>query len=434
MFSSPLPDGVNVIGMITGNGGLAVHARHTVQALLNRGMPVSCFDVTPPTDEGARDLTYQEYVVTAIDDLQHPITILLLHPKALFSFLATNWTWYNAYRGLLAAIPMWELAVIPGPWLKALGAMDVLLCASHFVRGTYSTSVAGVLTMDCPCPLYLPSDVRPDRARFGASESETVFVTSFEPASDVVRKNPSATIAAFRSAFPGREAVRLLIKINNPLGQISQASLAAIRAQTADDSRITLIAEVMSYTDTLSLYASSDAFISLHRSEGLGLALMEAMSLGKPVIATAWSGNMSYMDYTNACPVAYGLVPVDGSLSVYRRQFVGPSARWADPHIDDAAAWMKLLAGDPALSHQIGDRAREAIRAYNLYAQRSGFLDELVTLAQHRARIPAGRAPSKLGAEEFWRASRADRVTRSRRTAEKFVRAYRRHIAWRLPG
>jgi len=127
----------------------------------------------------------------------------------------------------------------------------------------------------------------------------------------------------------------------------------------------------------LSLYGSLDVFVSLHRSEGIGLGPMEAMSLGKPVIATAWSGNMSFMDRSNACLVAYDLVPVRGSTWVYSERVLGERAVWAEPNVDDAAVWMRMLVERPDVRAAIGRKAAEDMRRYQEEAQRGRFIDEL---------------------------------------------------------
>src|SRR6185369_6274208 len=106
--------------------------------------------------------------------------------------------------------------------------------------------------------------------------------------------------------------------------------------------------ESLGYDSVLSLYASLDVYLSLHRSEGLGLGLMEAMALGKPVIATGWSGNMSFMNHTNGCLVGYDLVPVAQTAThrYYQREFLGADTVWAEPHIDEASAWMTKLRSE----------------------------------------------------------------------------------------
>src|SRR5206468_306111 len=134
--------------------------------------------------------------------------------------------------------------------------------------------------------------------------------------------------------------------------------LAELRDEIARlGNRVTLIESILTYAEVLQLYASCDVFVSLHRAEGFGLGLMEAMALGKPVIATGWSGNMTFMNRVNSCLVGFRLIPVDGSVGPYSRAFLGREVRWADPETDEAAAWMQVLARDATLRASIGQKA-----------------------------------------------------------------------------
>jgi glycosyltransferase involved in cell wall biosynthesis len=114
----------------------------------------------------------------------------------------------------------------------------------------------------------------------------------------------------------------------------------------------------------LGLYDSCDVIVSLHRSEGLGLSLLEGMSLGKPVVGTAWSGNMDFMGAEDSALVPYTLVDMAvPAWSPYHRRSLGVPARWAEPDVAAAAEWMRRLAGDRALRSQLGDAARKRVDA-----------------------------------------------------------------------
>jgi glycosyltransferase involved in cell wall biosynthesis len=96
----------------------------------------------------------------------------------------------------------------------------------------------------------------------------------------------------------------------------------------------------------------------MHRSEGLGLHCAEAMWLGKPVIATRYSGNVDFMDDTCAAMLDYQLVPVRYGQGIYP-----PEAVWAEPDTEQASVWMRSLASDPALCARLGASARERMSA-----------------------------------------------------------------------
>jgi glycosyltransferase involved in cell wall biosynthesis len=174
-----------------------------------------------------------------------------------------------------------------------------------------------------------------------------------------------AVIAAFQLAFPAGagEAVRLVLKTHNRnrMGDPHQLRIwQAIDALVAGDARIRVVDETLSYGELLAFKRACDCFVSLHRSEGFGFGLIEAMQLGIPVIATAYSGNMDFCTPDNCFLVDYELVQTMTSEYV----FVERGSRWAEPSIAMAAAHMRrvlvdrdeALARSLAASRQVGER------------------------------------------------------------------------------
>jgi hypothetical protein len=191
-----------------------------------------------------------------------------------------------------------------------------------------------------------------------------------------------ATVEAFRRAFHADSRAMLLIKVHNPMvGRDLHPIVRRLRDESSRDPRIRVMEDSLTYRGVLSLYGACDVFVSLHRSEGFGLALIEVMALGKPVIATAWSGNMTFMNALNSCLVTYPLVPVKATHPVYSRRLLGAGAFWADPNVDDAAAWMIRLVTEPSLPSTIGARAASSIVSYQKEAEQGTFLDELAAIS-----------------------------------------------------
>ena len=136
----------------------------------------------------------------------------------------------------------------------------------------------------------------------------------------------------------------------------------------------------MSHQQAIDLHAVCDAYVSLHRSEGFGLNIAEAMLLGKPVVATAWSGNADFMHTGNSCPVNYTLVRLDRDFGPYRQ-----GNRWADPDLDHAASYMRRLVDDDAFRRQIGACATATIAAdYSYEAIGRRYLRRLAVIDRHR--------------------------------------------------
>jgi glycosyltransferase involved in cell wall biosynthesis len=147
-----------------------------------------------------------------------------------------------------------------------------------------------------------------------------------------------------------------VLKVNNA----GDRELETLRVLMADRPDIHLITDVLERHEVDSLIAASDAFVSLHRSEGFGLVIAEAMAQGKPVIATGWSGNTDFMSVETSVLVGYQLVELDRDLGPYEA-----GQRWAEPDLDDAATWMRKLHDDPASGVQMGARAAAAIARSN---------------------------------------------------------------------
>jgi glycosyltransferase involved in cell wall biosynthesis len=381
MRAGASPDGgINVVGYVSGNLGLGVLARHIISVLLARGCPIRVLDIDPELGRGGHDRRFAEYTVGSADELPYSITFLIFPPDSIVAFLKDRRNRDLLFRkgGLNAALMNWEQMTVPAEWARVLGGLDVIVAPSGFTRETFEKALPDVAVLSTRVPVELPGGVTPDRPRFGLQADRVWFGSAFEPYSDPARKNPFAVLDAFDQAFPGRRDVGLVIKVNNAAAAGRPHPVTEeLRTRSRSDERIVLLEDSLEYASVLGLYASLDVYVSLHRSEGIGLGLMEAMLLGKPVIATGWSGNMSFMDRSNSCLVAYSLIPVHGRSYVYSQELLGPRAVWADPDVANAAEWMRLLADRPDVRAAIGRSAHEAMGRYQEEARRGLFLDEL---------------------------------------------------------
>jgi glycosyltransferase involved in cell wall biosynthesis len=399
-FIKPAPParayGFNIISYISGNLGIGVTARNVTRLLLDNGYPVKLLDLDPGIGRGGHDLSFRSFTVSSPEELTHPINLFVLPPNDLVKLFKNSQSNWLSPEHLNVAWSMWELTVLPPAWREQLQALDVLIAESQFIRQVFNCSLSGIPTLTAMHPLYLPAGIAAQRERFGLPEDVVLFITSFEPYSDIQRKNPMAVLEAFQRAFDQSPRAHLVIKINNPgIGPELHPFVQQLQQRYSGYKQIHILADTLSYEEVLSLYASCDIYVSLHRAEGLGLGLMEAMTLGKPVIATAWSGNMTFMNYTNSCPVNYHLIPVDARTSIYR----GLETTWADPDIEEAAAWMARLADDPDLRDQIGRKAANDMRQWQDEACQGKFIDELQAIWEHQVFPHAESALRRIGEE-----------------------------------
>jgi glycosyltransferase involved in cell wall biosynthesis len=270
----------------------------------------------------------------------------------------------NVYR---IAYWNWELETVPDEWVDAAQLVDEIWSPTAFV--------AKAMRLRMPRPVYhmLPGvevgQVAPiGRDFFKISDDHFVFLFMFDLYSQLHRKNPLALIRAFQQAFGEGDAATLVIKTSG--GDVFPADLAQLRA-AAPGKNIIILDEVMSRAAAYGLIAMSDCFVSLHRSEGFGLGLAEAMLLGKPVIATGYSGNLDFMNHDNSILVDYKIVEVADDRPLYTK-----GNFWAEPSIEHAAVSMRDVYEHP-----------EEARARAVRAQ--GQVGSLLSLQNAGARMRA---------------------------------------------
>jgi glycosyltransferase involved in cell wall biosynthesis len=233
--------------------------------------------------------------------------------------------------------------------------VDEIWAPSRFIQLAFQEKTKKPV-LHMPLCVSLPPFERRSKGFFGLPDNHYLFLFAFDFSSYVDRKNPMGAIRAFHVAFPNRaESVGLVIKVMN-VDKRSEKWKQIIKLVNRDP-RIFILDVQMSRADVLALFDACDAFISLHRSEGFGRGPAEAMLMGKPVIATNYSGNTDFMNEGNSYPVRYDLVPVgEGEYPFAHGQV------WAEPDISDAAVNMRAIADDPDAAARKGFVARQFIQ------------------------------------------------------------------------
>jgi glycosyltransferase involved in cell wall biosynthesis len=247
----------------------------------------------------------------------------------------------------------WELPEFPDAWVHHANHFDEIWTPSRFTTEAIAPKVPQpVLTMPHAISFSRPEGNH--RRKFGLPDDKFLFLFLYDLNSYSERKNPAAVLEAFRrSGLAGRGAA-LVIKVHNV--PTNPADFERLREAAAGLPGTTLITQTLTRTEVYELESACDCFVSLHRSEGFGLAVAECMFLGKPVIATDWSGTTDFMHADNACPVRATTVTLERNHGPYAKGQV-----WASPDIDHAAWWMQQLQGDSALALKIGTAARASI-------------------------------------------------------------------------
>jgi glycosyltransferase involved in cell wall biosynthesis len=341
--SGPAHRGLVIAGELGRASGLGETARLMAAAADRLGLPVWTIDLPPPVDA-------RPEVAVSVSDAPPPSVPLVLHvnapmlPLALLRLPAAV-----TRRRPIIGYWAWEMPEVPPEWRPALACVNQVWVPSRFTAAVLEKLLPGRVQVVPPALALVPPVASSlGRSAFGLPDDAVVVLVSFNLASSFARKNPFAAIAAFRGAFGDRKDRILLLKVSHP--EHAPADFARL-AQMAQAPNIRLETHTLPPEDRHALTACADIVLSLHRGEGFGLVLAEAMLLGKPVVATGWSGNTDFMDGSNAALVSYRLVPARDDRSVYR-------GLWAEPDVAEAAVLLRGLADDAFLRRDLGERAR----------------------------------------------------------------------------
>lgn len=335
--TAPLRFGVNVIGYIFGQLGIGEDGRMAGRALLSAGVPMAMVDFPPGDDIPKNDRTMAAHVVEVGC---YNINLFCLTAEENGRFYAEKGTNQFAGRYNIGYWP-WELSQWPNDWEMLLDLVDEIWVSTQH---TYNA-----LRPICNKPLFImpmavelgeitafPSRLAA-RTHFSLPSKAKLFCFAFDLNSSVDRKNPQACVDAFLTAFPvgqfSAEEVGLVIKVHKP--KQYNAAWEKLKALAAQDSRIHIVELTLSRPDLLALYQACDCFISLHRAEGYGRGLAEAMQLGLHVICTGYSGNVDFCQPPFADLVRYSLIPVKQGQYPHSEGQV-----WAEPEVQHAAELM----------------------------------------------------------------------------------------------
>ena len=339
--------GVNVIGLFRHTSGLQQHAAEVVDALRSAGVATSLRDVPTRFQRDDRPRA-------GFDGLERfPVTILdvgLDIPVAEAYRLAGLHRRAGVYR---VGMWLWELEHLPPGWHDRGADVDEIWAPTRFIAAAVRPLGKPVVTV--PTPVRLPPfDPRP-KSHFGLDPGRFAFLFVFDMNSRLPRKNPLALIRAFRTAFRPSEPVDLVIKVS-PQEEFYPEWWRELRA-TAADAGVKLIDRSLPRGELFALMNACDAYVSLHRSEGFGFTMAEAMLLGKPTIATGYSGNLDFMTGDNSYLVNYDRVPIAEDVPPYPRGLV-----WAEPSVGHAAELLRRVVDRPDEARAVAARGRADAR------------------------------------------------------------------------
>jgi glycosyltransferase involved in cell wall biosynthesis len=383
---------VELAGHLTAAVGLGSAVRGTVTALRASGLPVTVIDLpldethpvplpafpsgTPPDGSnlapapGAFAVTLVHTNPDALlQSLNAPRSDSRLDPRRLLDrFTIGYWAW-EASSG------------IPRAWRDCLPLVDEIWVPSAFTAAAVAPHVT-VPVIAMPHAVTVPPGPPAfDRQAFGIPDGTLCFLFLFDATSNVTRKNPAGLIRAYRAAFPDSASDALLII---KAKKLSDGECRALEALAGGRSDIRIINEPWTVERIAALMAACDAYVSLHRAEGFGLTVAEAMACGKPVIATAYSGTMDITTPDTAYLVPCRTAILEADDGYYRRGTV-----WADPDLEEAARLMRRVASNPDEARAVGERAAARMRThFSPEAVGARMRDRLSVLMSSRSNPP----------------------------------------------
>lgn len=332
--------GVSMIGDLHQGSGLGAASRANLQCLKYAGIPTQ---EVPMTDEQLMNFKSCNKVMLIHTNPDQLDRICELLPAQQWNGKYVIGEW------------VWEQEQLPDWWMPYLDLFDEIWTPSGFAAAAIQKATDKTVRV-------LPHMVEPvcdeewDCKAFGLPDDVFLCLVTFDYHSVLARKNPEGAIKAFCKAFTNcKDQVGLVLKARNTPPDIVQQ----LQGELKDWPHVFCLTEDYTKEQVNSLIRSVDVYISLHRSEGFGLVLAEAMYLGTPVIATNWSGNTEFMNSDVACMVNSTLITLQKDELPFLK-----GSRWAEPDISEAAYYLRKLYDDSRWRVEIAQRAKEYVRKH----------------------------------------------------------------------
>jgi len=347
----PYPLGINLVGYVKAELGVGEAARSLARACHAAKVDFSLFDVGFHSPNRQNDTS----IVTRSVDRHFKIDMLYVNADQIVATAQHLQSNRKECADYTIGFWHWEQPELPIQYLEAFAHVDEVWAPTSFVQDALA-SVSPVPVYKVPHSLQLQISTGVKRSDFGLPDDRQLVLVMYDFHSYQYRKNPQAAIEAFRITVKQNPNLGLVLKTIN--SDHHKEAYTELKESMADLPHVYFIDEFLSRQQTWDLQSCCDILLSLHRAEGFGLAPAEMMYLGKPVIATGWSGNMDFMTPENSMPVKYELKPLDVDVGAYP---AGPL--WAEADVEHAAWCLSQLVTQPELMERMGHRAAKDIQS-----------------------------------------------------------------------
>ena len=374
--------GVNVAGYLRSELGIGEVARSVISALDAREVPLlPIHGSLVPGAPRAHGLAFLDTAAATF-----PVNLICVNADHLAHFLTDAGSRFSDDR-YNVGFWWWEVPSFPDESRKSFDLIDEVWVGSEYVADALQP-VSPVPVITIPTPVTRPPVLHLPRSELGLPDG-FLFLFMFDFHSVFSRKNPLALIDAFRSAFQPGAGASLVIKCINQASDPDNYD--RLHRSALEHRDIHIIARYDSVDRKNAMLAACDCYVSLHRAEGFGLSLAEAMSLGKPVIATGYSGNLDFMSETNSYLVEYGLERVGEGNYPYPA-----NGEWAAPDHEHAARLMREVFEAPLEARRRGRQGALDIMSTHSPDAAGGVMERrLRAIARH---LKEGRSLRHVGA------------------------------------
>ena len=250
---------------------------------------------------------------------------------------------------------VYETEDIPQKWTETFKYVNEIWTPSTFATEAFK-KISPVPVYTVPYGLKIEKDDKLTRKDFDIPKDKFAYLIMYDPSSLAERKNPKATIDAYLKAFKDNDDVCLVVVLN----KATEEQIDKLKRELKGVKNLTLINKTLPKPELYALISLCDVYVSLHRSEGFGLIMAEAMFLGTVCVATNYSGNLEFMNKDNSCLVDYKMIEVDTSTQIVYEK----GNKWADADVDDACKYMKKLYEDKKYYKKLQKNALEYVNNY----------------------------------------------------------------------
>jgi len=357
IFDVNLKKGITLVGYPCADIGEGELLRQTARAFLKNNINLGIYNFNFGIQSSQNNQSLASFIRS---DNPHLTNIFHLKPDQFEAFVVSLGNSFVKGRYNIG-FWTWELSDLPESWMVSVKYFHEIWCPSRFIQSAVSKFITEPAAVYMPPALEIEDSKGFDRSFFKLPKDRFLFIFIFDFKSCFSRKNPMGCVRAFQEAFHKMDkSVGLVLKSIG--GEQYPNEFSKLNKAIQADSRITFIDAMYSSEEIIGLISVCDSFVSLHRSEGIGLSIAQSMLLGKPVIATRYSGNIDFTRPDNSCLVDYKLIEVGEGEYPFSRDQV-----WADPNIDQASDYMRKLVEDNEYRDAMSRAGYSYIKTYHSY-------------------------------------------------------------------